>query len=139
MIPFYACQAHGGKLLSLDDDAALTDLADINGAGGSTFQPKFTTSRFELPPQTSYWRLRRLGLHVAHGGTASIVTRVIRDGAPETATVTRNLLATDPPPVVVPLAAGASAFQLELTVTAFSAFVHFGQSMLFPVARRSQR
>lgn len=139
MIPFYACQAHGGKLLTLDDEGAITDLADSGGAGGTTFQPKFRSSRFSLPPGSSFWRLRRLAMYVAHASTATIVTQLVRDGMLDTASVTRNIAASDVPPLVVPLAGGGSSFQVEVTVTAFAGAVQFGESMLFPVARRSQR
>jgi hypothetical protein len=139
MIPLFGCQAHGGKIVQLDDDSVFTDLAAADGTGGTAFSPFMLSNPFDAGNEGGYSRLRRMVQTIEHEGAVTVTITPYRDGAETGQTITRTLASSDTPIVTAPLAVGATRFQVKVTVSAFDALVELGKAQLWLVARRSER
>lgn len=135
-IPLYGAQAHGGKLVSLDDQAVVADLAALDGSGGSAYTGRFRSTPFG---GLGWSTLRRFVQRVTQLGSATVKVTAFRDGQQTAQTITRALAVGAPGVVTAPLAARGSAFQVEVEVSAFSDEVQFGDAEMTPVVRRTQR
>ena len=135
-INLFGAQAHGGKLIALDDQALVTDLAALAGTGGNTFAAFVLSGRFA---SAGYAKLRRMIQAVAHAGAVTVTITPWRDGQDTGQTITRTLAIGDNENVTAPLSVTGSDFQLMVTLTAFDAPASLGSGDITVVPRRSQR
>ena len=47
-LPLYGMEAHGGQIITMDDESVMNDQADDAGAGGSAIVPYIVSSIFDL-------------------------------------------------------------------------------------------
>jgi hypothetical protein len=139
MIPLYGCQAHGGKIIRLDDDSVFTDLATAAGTGGTAYSPFILANPFDGGNEGGYSRLRKMVQDVEHEGVVTVGISPYRDGSETGQRITRTLASDDNPIVTAPLAVGATRFQVKVTVSSFDALVELGKAQLWLVPRRSSR
>jgi hypothetical protein len=139
MIPLFGCLAHGGKIVQLDDDSVVKDLAAADGTGGTAFSPFLLSSPFDGGNEGGYSRLRKMVQDVEHEGAVTVTVTPYRDGSETGQTITRTLAASDNPIVTAPLAVGATRFQVKVALSAFTARVELGKAQLWVVPRRSSR
>lgn len=138
-IPLYGVQAHGGKILSLDDPAVVKDLAALNGSGGNAYAGRFRSTPLPGSTVLGWSRFRRFIQRVFHLGAATLKVTPYRDEQPTGQTITRVLAVSDIGVVTAPLAATGSAFQVEVEVSGFTAEVQLGDAEAWIVPRRSER
>ena len=135
-IPLFGVMAQGGKILSLDDQAVVKDLAALNGTGGSTYVPTMRTVPFGA---AQYNRLRRLVQALPHDGALTVTFTPWRDDQDTGQTITRTLAIGEANTVTVPFAVTGSTFQIELEVTSFGAAAEIGSGEVTLIPRRTQR
>ena len=139
MIPLYGCLAHGGSIITMDDDDVVTDLADADGDGGNTFTPYLVSTPFDGNNEGGWSRLRRFVQDVQHDGTATIRVAPYRDGQQTAQQIDRSLAIGEDPIVTAPFAATGTRFAVRVTITAFSAKVELGKAQAWLVPRRANR
>lgn len=135
----YAAQAGGGKIVSLDDQTVLTDLAAADGTGGSAFVPYLVATPTDDGGLGGWASVRRLVQDVTHDGAVTAAITLYRDGNETGQTITRTLTASDNPTVVAPLNAPGTQFQVKITLSAFDAPCGLGVGDLTLVPRRTAR
>lgn len=138
-LPCYSAQAHGGKIISLDDPAVVKDLAALNGTGGNAYVGYVLSTMLPDGSPTGYGTLRRVTQRVAHDGAVTVKVTPWRDGQDTGQTITRALAIGDNPTVVAALAATGSVFQVKWELSAFDAPARLGSGEVTIVDRRSQR
>jgi hypothetical protein len=139
MIPLFGCLAHGGKIVQLDDDSVVKDLAAADGTGGAAFNAFLLSNPFDGGNEGGYSRLRKLVQTIEHEGAVTVNVTPYRDGSETGQTISRTLAASGNPIVTAPLAVGATRFQVKVMVSAFDALVELGKAQFWVVARRSER
>lgn len=138
-IPTYGATAHGGKIISLDDQSVVKDLADATGTGGNAYIGYFLSGLFAVGGGQAYDKLRRMTQRVPHDGTVTVTVTPWRDGLDTGQTITRTLTPDDNPVIVVPLAVTGSHFQLRIALSSFDAPASLGSGSFRSIPRRSQR
>ena len=138
-IATYGAQAHGGKIVSLDDQAVVKDLAALDGTGGNAYAP-FMLSGILSPGEVGgYAKLRRLILRVPHDGAVTVRVTPWRDGLDTGQTIERVLGSTDNPTVVAPQDVTGSVFQEKVELSAFDGPASVGAGEIAMIPRRSVR
>ena len=138
MIPFYAFEAVGARIFSLDDPAVVKDSAALDGTGGTAFVPFYVTSEIRVANGSGWNKLRRIMQRLAHDGTLTARVTGIRDGG-EGSMVTRTLAIGAAGFLNVPMNEGGSGFQFKVELTAYSAKVAFSGADVYVVAKRAFR
>jgi hypothetical protein len=138
-LPFYGCQAHGGKLISLDDQAVWKDLTNADGSGGSSYIGYFRTTPLNVVFDVGFNKLRRLVQKVVHAGVALIKVTPFRDGQESGPVIERALQLGDVGIITAPFDGSATEFDLKVSVEGFNAEVQFGNAEVYVVGRRRSR
>ena len=139
MIPFFLVQAHGGKVLTIDDRSVQTDLAALAGTGGTEFAPTLLSAPVHGQGAGGYAKLRRLVQRVPHDGDVTVEVTPYRDGQESGNAITRTLGPEDSPIVTVPMSETGTEFQWRITLSDFNADCGLGEGELWVVPRRSIR
>lgn len=132
----WGAQAHGGKIIQLDDQALVTDLAALAGTGGNAFTAFIRSAPFTA---AGYNKLRRMIQMVPHDGAVTVAVTPWVDQQDTGQTITRTLATGDNGTVTAPLSVSGTDFQVEVTLSAFDAVASLGSGDLTLIPRRSQR
>lgn len=136
MIGLYGAQAHGGNIISLDDQSVERDLADADGSGGNAY----TSYVRSQPFMGAAWStLRRLFQRVIHEGDVTITGTPIRDEQESVQTIERELAIGGDTWVTIPMAEHGTVFQVQVGVSDFDAPVEIGAGEVAIVPRRASR
>lgn len=135
-INLWGAQAGGGKIIQLDDQALVKDLAALAGTGGNSYTAFVLSGAFT---DAAYGKLRRLTQSVPHDGAVTVTVTPWRDGQDTGQTMSRPLAIADNPTVVVPLSVTGDNFQLYVALSGFDAPASLGAGEIATVPRRSQR
>lgn len=138
-IPLFGAQAHGGKIISLDDPAVVKDLANLDGTGGNAYAPYLVSGVVSGDGPGGYGTFRRLIQRVPHDGAVTVKLTPRRDGQDTGQTITRPLAGGDNPTVVAPFSVTGSVFQFKIELSAFDAPASLGSGELTIIRRRSTR
>jgi hypothetical protein len=138
-IPLYAALAHSGRILSVDDQSVVKDLASLAGTGGSAFLPFMLSGVLAPGDVGAYAKLRRLILRVPHDGAVTVKVTPWRDGLDTGQTITRTLAASDNPTVTAPQDVTGSVFQEKIELSSFDAPASVGAGEIVMIPRRSTR
>jgi hypothetical protein len=138
-LPLFAVQAHGGKLISLDDAAVVKDLAALDGTGGNAYAPYVVSGVVSGGGPGGYGTFRRVIQRVPHDGAVTVKVTPWRDGQDTGQTITRTLAAGANPTVVAPLSVTGSVFQFKVELSAFDAPASLGAGELTIIQRRGTR
>jgi len=138
-IPLFAAQAHGGKIISLDDRAVVKDLANLDGTGGNAYAGYVLSTFLPGADPGGYGRFRRLTQRVLHDGAVRVEVTPWRDGQDTGQTITRDLAIADNPTVVAPASVTGSVFQVKVRVSNFDAPARLGTAEYEVLQHRGQR
>ena len=138
-IPFYAVEAHGGQVITLDDEAVVKDQAALAGTGGSAYAAFVLSTIFDVGRDGGYSTFRRAVQHVHADGAVTVVTTPYRDQQESGSTVSKTLAIGNNPIVVAPVFEGGTNFQVKHTLSAFDAAAELGKAQQYVVPRRSVR
>lgn len=138
-IPTFGVQAHGGKIISLDDQSVVKDLAALAGTGGNAYAPYMVSGVIAPGSVGGYARLRRLQQRVPHDGAVTVTVTPWRGGQDTGQTITRDLAIGDNPTVVTPFDVTGSVFQFKVVLSAFDAEASVGAGEFVAIPRRTQR
>jgi hypothetical protein len=138
-IPLFAAQAHGGKLISLDDQAVVKDLANLDGTGGNSYAGYVLSTYLPGADPVGYGTFRRLVQRVTHDGAVRVEVTPWRDGQDTGQTITRDLAVGDNPTVVAPASVTGSVFQAKVRLSNFDAAARLGGAEYVVIPRRSAR
>lgn len=134
MIPFFVLEAHGGRVLTIDDPAVTKDQADIDGVGGNDYEPQALVAPFE-PGSKQFGRIRRMIQRVPHDGDVTVRLAVVHDGQ-ESVEMERTLESGDPAYAVFPLSETGRAFSLLFTFADWTADCGLADGQLIAVPRQ---
>lgn len=137
MIPFILCQAHGGKLITIDDRAVVTDLAAANGSGGTAYSPTLRTAPVRGGGLVR-GKLRAIRQRVPHDGACTVAIAVVTNGSAG-APLSRAIALTGSPVVEIPAANSGEEFQLDITLSAFDADCGLSDAELFIIPQHGVR
>ncbi len=138
-IPLYACQAHGGKIVQLDDPGVTRDFAALNATGGVSYRCFLLSARFKGPQVAGYGKFRRFVQRVYQRSACVLTLASWRDGR-ETGQVIQRAMKLDTPPLVTfPVSVLATEFQVLLEVSGFDAPVALGSGEIWIVPHRKGR
>lgn len=138
-IPLYAAQAHGGKIISLDDQTVVKDLASAAGAGGNSYVAYVLSTLLPGSVVGGWSRLRRFVQRIIHDGAVTVAVTPWRDGSDTGQTIERDLETGDNPTVVADLAATGGVFQVKVELSDFDAPASLGEGAVTIIPRRSVR
>lgn len=138
-IPFYFGQAHGGKLLSLDDQSVWRDGAALNGSGGTAYTAKLRSTSLSSALSLGWNVLRRFAQRLVHLSSVTVKMRAYRDERDSGQEITRSLGVSDVGIVTAPFKASGSAVAVEVEVSGFNAEVQLGDAGVWIVPKRSSR
>ena len=138
-ISLFACEAHGGTIITLDDELVVKDLAAEAGTGGNAFVPFILPNRQESSEAAEYSKLRRASQAVHCNGAVTVELTAYRDGNPTGQTIERDLTSADNPEVVAPFNTLATTHQVRVELSDFDAPVELGKARQWIVPRRSAR
>lgn len=138
-IEFYAAMAEGGKIVSLDDQSVVKDLAAAAGTGGNAYIGYLVNVLMDPGNVGGYGRFRRLVQRIPHSGAVTVSITPWRDGSDTGQTITRALTASDNPTVVAPSSVTGSVFQSKISLSSFDAPAAIGAGELTVVPKRSTR
>lgn len=130
MIPFYGCEAGGGRILALDDASTAQDL-------GTAFEAYALST--EYGTGGGFARFRRIVQAVHHTGAVTVTITPYRDGNESGPAIQRALAVGDNPIVQAPAAVGGTRFQVKVALSAFDAPAELGLAELWVVPRRTER
>ena len=130
-IPIYACSAHGGKIVQLDDPSVDRDMADIATAGGVRYVAYLLSARFKGRHRAGYGTLRRLVQRVFLRSGAVVTVTPWRDAQETTQAIGRVLEIDHPSLVIFPLSVLATEFQLKIEVSMFDAPTALGSGEIW--------
>lgn len=137
MILLLGAQAHGGKIVQLDDLSVVKDLAALDGTGGSTYAPTLVSSPVESA--AGYATFRRLVQQTLGGQSVTWTFTAWRDGLETGQVLTRTLAPADSGIMVVPFDVTGTNFQVRITASGFNGFATLGSADLSIVPRRTTR
>ena len=138
-IPIYAVEAHGGQVITLDDEAVVKDHAALAGSGGSAYTAFVLSTTFDVGRDGGYSKFRRAVQHVHAEGAVTVVTTPYRDQQESGSAVSKTLAIGDNPVVVAPVSEGGTNFQVKHTLSSFDAAAELGKAQQYVVPRRSVR
>jgi hypothetical protein len=138
MIPLYGVEAHGGRIITMDDEAVVKDLADADGSGGTAYAPFLTSTPFDAG--VGGWStLRRVVQHVHPDGAVSIDITPIRDQNESGQVISRDIATGENFVVTAPMQATGTTFSVKITLSDFDAAAELGKAEQWVVPRRSGR
>ncbi len=138
-IPIYGCEAGGGRIITMDDEAVYKDLANAAGAGGNNYTPELVSTSFDVGLDGGYSKLRRLDQHVHHT-TGVTVDQTPSVDEQDTGQTIQDVLATGANFLVTaPVAVTGTNFRHKISLSAFTAAVELGKALQWVIPRRSQR
>lgn len=129
-IPFYGCEAHGGRILALDDASTVEDT-------GTAYEAYAIST--EYGTGGGFLRLRRIVQAVHHEGAVTVTVTPYRDGNEGGPAIERVLAIGANPIVQAPAAVGGTRFQVKIALSAFDAPAELGLAELWVVPRRAER
>jgi hypothetical protein len=137
-IPTYGVEAHGGRIVTLDDEAVVKDLTDDAGSGGDAYVASVVPTPFDTG--IGGWStFRRMVQHVHQGGAVTVEITAIRDEQDTGQSITRNLTTSSSFVVSAPLKVGGTTFSAKVELSAFDAPAELGKSEQWLVPRRRKR
>lgn len=137
-IPIYGAEAHGGRIITLDDEAVVKDLANASGVGGNDYEPFVVPTPFDAG--IGGWStFRRATQHVHAEGNVTVEMTPIRDEQDTGQTITRTLSTGDDFMVGAPFKVGGTTFQLRIVLKDFDSAAELGKSEQWIVPRRRVR
>lgn len=139
MIPLYGVQAHGGKIISLDDPAVVKDLAAADGSGGNAYVGYVLSTQLPGSVPGGYSRFRRLQQRVPHDGGVTVTITPWRDGQDTGQEIERELEVADNPVVIAHVSVTGSDFQVKIALSDFDAPAALGEAAVTIIPRRSER
>ena len=135
-IPLYGVEAHGGRIVTLDDDAVEQDLANSSGVGGNDYDCYVISTPFV---GEGWGTFRRAVQHVHHDGAVTVETTPIRDEQETGQTITDSLAIGDNYVVTAPLLVSGSSFAVKVALSDFDAPAELGRAEQWVVPRRRER
>jgi hypothetical protein len=134
----YGAEAHGGRIVTLDDEAVVADLATEAGAGGTAYSPFVLSTPFDNG--IGGWStFRRAVQHVHAGGDVTVEFMPQRDEQDSGQTIERELATGDNFVVGAPLKVTGTTFALKVTLSEFTAPAELGKGQQWLVPRRRRR
>lgn len=138
MIPMYGVEAHGGRIVSLDDEAVVKDLTNSAGVGGNAYVPYIISAPFD--GGVGGWStLRRAVQHVHADGAVTVDVTPYKDEQETDQTISRDLAIGDNFIVDAPLKVGGTTFAVKVELSDFDAAAELGKADQYFVARRRRR
>lgn len=138
-LPIYGVEAHGGQVITLDDEAVVKDQAALAGTGGTAYEAFILSTIFDQGFDGGISKFRRAVQHVHADGAVTVVTTPYRDQQESGSTISRTLATGANPIVIAPVSEVGTNFQVKHTVSAFDAAVELGKAQQYVVPRRSRR
>jgi hypothetical protein len=135
-IPLFGCQAHGGKILSLDDRFVYRDGATLQGTGGVSYVPYFQSTRFRGPADSGHGKLRRIVQRVYKQSQCVVAVRLFRDGLDSGQSIPRALTVDVGPLVTFPTNVFGTEFQVRYEISSFDAEITLGSGEIWVVPYR---
>ena len=135
-IPLFACQAHGGKIFSMDDRFVYRDSASLAGAGGISYVPYILSARFRGPAASGHGKLRRVVQRVYKESQCVVSVRAYREGLDTGVTLPRALTVDIGPLVTFPMNTFGTEFQILLDASSFDAEIELGSGEIWVVPRQ---
>lgn len=132
-IPLYACVAHGGKIVQIDDPSVVRDMAAFDTSGGVRYLAFLLSARFKGAMRSGYGTLRRLVQRVFLRSGAVVNVTPWRDAQETTQTIGRVLPIDHPSLVIFPLSVLATEFQLKIEVSQFDAPIALGSGEIWVI------
>ena len=138
-LPLYGMEAHGGQIITMDDESVMNDQAALAGTGGSAIVPYIVSSIFDLGIGGGYEKFRRNTQHVHTLGGVTVTQTPYRDEQ-DTGNSIADTLATGANPIVIaPFNESGSTFQVKVAISVYDAAVELGKSEQLVIPRRTQR
>ncbi len=138
-IPFYGVEAHGGQVITLDDEAVQKDQASLAGAGGNAYVCFVLSTIFDQGLDGGYSRFRRAVQHVHADGAVTVDLTPYRDQQETGGTIQRVLATGANPVVVAPMSETGTNFQVRASLSSFDAAAELGKAQQYVVPKRSAR
>ena len=138
-LPIYAVEAHGGQIITLDDEAVVKDQTTEAGAGGNAYVCFARSTIFDQGLDGGYSTFRRAVQHVHADGAVTVLFTPYRDQQESGATISRTLAIGDNPVVTGPAKESGTNYQIKVALSAFDAAAELGKAMQWVVPRRSAR
>ena len=135
-IPLFACQAHGGKIFSLDDRFVYRDSAALAGTGGISYVPFLLSARFRGPATSGHGKLRRVVQRVYKQSQCVVAVRAYREGLDTGQVLPRSLTIDVGPLVTFPMDVLGTEFQLLYEVSSFDSEIALGSGEIWVVPRQ---
>lgn len=138
-LPIYAVEAHGGQVITLDDESVVKDQASLAGAGGNAYEAFVRSTIFDRGVDGGYSTFRRAVQHVHADGAVTVVFTPYRDQQESGTTISRTLAIGNNPIVTGPTKESGTNFQIKVALSAFDAAAELGKALQWVVPRRSAR
>ena len=138
-LPLYGVEAHGGQVITLDDEAVVKDQASSSGSGGSAYIAFVLSTIFDVGLDGGYSRFRRAVQHVHADGAATVDITPYRDQQESGSSIQRVLAIGANPVVTAPLSETGTNFQVKVALSSFDAAAELGKAQQYVVPRRSVR
>ena len=137
-LPLYAVEAHGGQVITLDDESVVKDQASLAGSGGDAYVAFVLSTIFDLLAG-GYATFRRAVQHVHADGGVTVDITPYRDQRESGASITRVLAIGASPIVVAPHFESGTNFQVKVALSSLDAAVELGKAEQYVVPRRTVR
>lgn len=138
-LPLYAVEAHGGQVITLDDESVVKDQAALAGTGGSAYAPFVVSTIFDVGLDGGFSTFRRAVQHVHADGAVTVDITPYRDQQ-ESGTAITSVLAVGANPIVVaPVFETGTNFQVKTALSSFDAAAELGKAQQYVVPRRTVR
>jgi hypothetical protein len=139
MIPIFAVEAGGARVIKFDDPGVTKDLCALDGTGGSTFTPSFTVNQVRGGPDLGWSKLRRIALNLESASACTVVVTPLVDGRLSGSPITRTVALGGVGVVTVPCAESGTGHAWKVEVTSYTAPVAFSNSEAFVLGKRVSR
>ena len=137
-LPLYAVEAHGGQVITLDDESVVKDQTSLAGSGGTAYVAFVLSTIFDLLAG-GYSTFRRSVQHVHADGAVTVDITPYRDQQESGSSITRVLAVGDNPVVVAPHFESGTNFQVKVALSSFDAAAELGKAEQYVAPRRSIR
>ncbi len=138
-LPLYGVLAESGKVISMDDESVVKDLAALAGTGGNAFAPYVLSTVFDNGLAGGLSKFRRSVQHVHTAGGVTVVMTPYRDQQESGNTISDTLAVGANPVVTAPVNESGSNFQVKIAVSSYTAAVELGKAEQWVVPRRADR